>query len=51
MFWVRELKLKLDQSYVSKVIRVKKALPQFPFLQIKGHNEVPYKNYNTIAWL
>ncbi len=29
----------------------KKSLPQFPFLQIKGHYEVPYKNYNTIDWL
>ncbi len=40
MFWVRDLKLKLVQSDVSKVTHVwhkKKLFPQFLFLQIKGH--------------
>ncbi len=40
MFWVRDLKLKLEQSDVSKVTHVwhkKKLLPQFVLLQIKDH--------------
>ncbi len=39
MFWVSDLKLKLDQSDVSKVtcLTQNKSLPQFLFLQIKGH--------------
>ncbi len=39
MFWVRDLKLQLDQSDASKVTRLtqKKSLPQFVLLQIKGH--------------
>ncbi len=43
MFWVRDLKLKLDQSDVSKVTRLtqKKSLPQSLILQIKRHYEVP----------
>ncbi len=44
MFWVRDRKLKLDQSDVSKVTHVwhkKKSLPESLFLQIKGHYEVP----------
>ncbi len=43
MFWVRDRELKLDQSDVSKVtcLPQKKSLPQFLFLQIKGHYEVP----------
>ncbi len=44
MFWVRDLKLKMHQSDVSKVTHVwhkKKSLPQFLFLQIKAHYEVP----------
>ncbi len=55
MFWVRDLKLKLDQSDESKVTHVwhtKKSLPQFLFLQIKGHYEVKWsKKYNKIVWL
>ncbi len=48
MFWVRDLKLKLDQSDESKVTRLtqKKSLPQSLFLQIKGHYEVPLKKLN-----
>ncbi len=42
MFWVRDLKLKLNQSDVSDTcLTQKKSLPQFLFLQIKAHYEVP----------
>ncbi len=43
MFWVRDLKLKLDQLDVSKVtcLTQKKSLPQSLFLHIKAHYEVP----------
>ncbi len=39
MFWVRDLKLELDQSDVSKLTHVwhEKSLPQFLLIQIKGH--------------
>ncbi len=54
MFWVRDLKLKLDQSDVSKwhmSDTQKSNSPHFLFLQIKGHYEVPLKKYNKIVWL
>ncbi len=42
MFCDRDLKLKFDQSDVSKVTRLWcQPLLQFLFLQIKGHYEVP----------
>ncbi len=43
MFWVRDIKLKLDQSDVSKVNMsdTKKVTRQFLFLQIKAHYKVP----------